>query len=168
MSDTAARHILSPKLAKFIGDPRMTIDACSRNIQLIPSIARGLACKADLSTERISFWISARRSKDFIADLRCGHALAIVICLPSTHQTIQIKGHHATIQAPQHADLAYIEQKIQFLTSELGTLGFSQEYCDRMIGYSAQDVLHICFTSLAVFEQSPGSNAGKMLEVSSW
>ena len=168
MSATTATQILSPKLADFIGDPRMTIDACSRNIQLLPSIARGLACKADVAGNQITLWISASHSLEFIADLRQGHAIAIVICLPSTHQTIQIKGERAELGPPTQAELAYIEHKVPLLTAELGSMGFGPEYCARMLAYRTDDVLQVRFTPLSVFEQSPGSNAGKKLEVATW
>lgn len=168
MSHLKGNHILTQKLADFIVDPRVTIDACSRNIQLVPSIARGLACRVGQQLSDISFWVDATCSEEFLADVSLGHEIALVFCLPSSHQTIQVKGHSATCNAIAIEDVTFIESKTQLLTAELTALGFSPDYCKKMLDYGQNTIVEVCFQPTAIFEQSPGANAGNMLEVSQW
>ena len=78
---------------------------------LLPSGARAVGCRVSADRRTVRILVSARQAAAVIAHVQASAALAAVFSEPSTHRTIQLKGHDARLEEPSAQDIAADERK---------------------------------------------------------
>ena len=141
---------LSEEQAAFICSG-LSITASSRDGRFIPSISRVLACAVK------------SQALQLLLDIKASAEIAVVFSQPSSHRTLQIKGKNTHQSDIQDGDIVLIDQCIRGFADNLASIGYPREFAHAFHHYSPDDVAAISFTPVALFEQSPGPDAGKAL-----
>lgn len=154
---------LSPEIANFI-QQGVAAAAGSCNAALQPSTARVLASRVDAGRERITLLLARRQNETFVQDAQTQQQLAVVFCLPSTERALQIKGTAVRVEAVQAADAALVIGHNAAFTDQITPKGYSAEFavCYHQLD-CVDDLVALSFAPQAVFEQTPGPQAGQAM-----
>jgi hypothetical protein len=98
-----------------------------------------------------------------LEDVASNGMIAAVFSLPSTHQTLQLKGSDARIEKPLKTDSQLVMSYRKAFTDHLDKLGFSRPLIETMLTYDAEDLTAVTFTPTTAFSQTPGPNAGRAI-----
>ena len=142
----------------------VSVHLASRDGSNVPSVGRALGCRIAPDRGRVTIFVSAAQAPDLVADLRASRMVAAVFSRPSTHETIQIKGDDATIDALAAGDLARIAAYADALVRDLQALGHAEAFGRALVDFDPADLVAVAFTPRAAFRQTPGPNAGAPLE----
>ncbi|HWV15444.1 MAG TPA: hypothetical protein VN030_08420 [Cellvibrio sp.] len=160
----SSKQALTEDHAAFISGG-VSITASSRDNRLIPSISRVLACSVSADRSQIRIFLVRSQSLQLLRDLSQSRMLAAVFSLPSSHRTLQIKGADAEQTEVLAEDFAIVEKVTAAFADDLCLLGYSREFARAFQAYTRDDLVAIHFSPCALFEQSPGPDAGKALEL---
>ena len=155
---------LNASLRAFLKGP-VAINLASHDRALLPSIARAYGCKVSPDGTVITVFVSLRSAAAVLDDLRSGAPIAAVFCLPSTHATLQFKSASAQILALGPGDRELMEDYGKAFRAEIVALGYDDPFVSALVAPAADDAVAVAFTPSAVFDQTPGPEAGKPLEL---
>jgi hypothetical protein len=162
-----SRNDLSNELEVFI-DSGVSAVASSADYRCIPSVCKVMACEINLHQPRLRVFFNAAHAADLLLDIKKTGVIAVAICDPTTHKTIQLKGNNATQSSVTESDLDRIRTNIRLFTKKITLMGFDETYCvsafDMDWDFNEQDIASVSFTPNILYEQSPGPQAGKLLE----
>jgi hypothetical protein len=153
---------LSVEHAEFL-QGGLAIDLATRDRRNIPSLARAIGCRIAPDRSRLSVLVANRMIDRFIAALTDTQMIAAVFCLASTHRAVQVKGTDAVIEKALPTDVALVEQTITEFAADIVKLGFEEAHARADMTYRPEELIVITFTPDAVYEQTPGPDAGKRL-----
>jgi hypothetical protein len=142
----------------------IAIYAASRNRQGIASLARALGARVSPDRRIVTVLLAASQSSGLLFDLRQRAPIAVVFCLPSTHQTIQLKAPHADIvnAGAEHHELMLRYQEA--FAEELVRLGEPRQVVRPYLQCEPDDLIAVRFAPTAAFQQTPGPGAGTPLK----
>ena len=155
---------LDANLSAFVTGP-VAINLSSRDSALLPSIARGYGCKVSGDARRITVFVSVRAAAALLHDLRAGSPLAAVFCQPNSHATLQFKSDRARILPLAAGDREIMQAYATAFYAEIVALGFHDAFTAGLVAPTNDDAVAIEFVPSAVFDQTPGPEAGKPLEI---
>ncbi len=158
-------RVLNKELQEFIHQG-LSITAASRDPRLIPSISKALACRVSADFATVHLFVNQVQAGQLLADIASSQRIAATYCLPSSHKTIQIKGRQAKQTELRTGDLEYTLQYVQRLTKDLESMGYDPDIIGRYLHVDPEQLVAISFLPEAIFEQSPGENAGEPMELS--
>lgn len=141
----------------------VSISVGSRNAEHFPNLTRGIGCRVDDGRARLAVFVVAEQSRELLDDIRANGHVAVVFSQPSTHRTVQLKGVDGEIETLLAGDRQRIERYRQAFTDELGTLGYGSLFVQALIDGSGGEIVAVCFTPSAAFQQTPGPLAGRPL-----
>lgn len=153
--------VLNPELAAFI-QQGVAIAAGSCDAELHPSMARILACRVGTDRQRITLLLDQHSNQTLLANAQHSQQLAVVFCLPSTERAIQIKGSDIRLEVPLADDPARVAQHTEDFAAEIIPKGYTHAFA---CGYHEPPVtlVALSFAPRAIFEQTPGPQAGQPL-----
>jgi hypothetical protein len=157
-----AMPLLDEAHAAFI-QRRVAINVASCGAERVPSITRAIGCRVSPDRRTVTVFLSLPRSEQLLRDLRAGGAIAAVFTLPTTHETIQLKGQLATIEALEPDDRAAIRTYAASFIEELKLLGYREPFASAMMSAIEDEAVAVRFAPSAAFLQTPGPNAGQRL-----
>lgn len=160
---SAVNTLLSADNLAFI-QKGISISVASRDVRLVPSLSRGLACRLSDCGQQLRVSVARSQCHDLLRDLEKTHAIAVVFTEPTTHRTLQIKGSDATLAEVQEADRETLDASGEAFAAEILPLGFDAAYTRRLFFVAPEDLVVVAFTPEAVFQQTPGPHAGDPLE----
>ncbi|HWQ94955.1 MAG TPA: hypothetical protein VN418_05600 [Gammaproteobacteria bacterium] len=163
MSHDINPPVLSEAHATFI-QYRVTMNVAARDASLITTITRALGCRVSDDRRRVTVFLPAERCGTLLDNLRANGAIAVVAVRPSTHESIQLKGTDAVIGPLQEGDDALMTAHLDQFVADLGSIGYSEAFARRVIPDRSGEIVAVAFTPLAVFQQTPGPDAGRRLE----
>jgi hypothetical protein len=149
-------------LKDFLAGP-VSINLASHDAALLPSIARGFGCKVSADGRRISVFLIERSAEAVLRDLRSGAPIAVVFSRPKTHATLQFKGPGALAVALAPGDDEIMRAYCAAFRTEIVELGHHDPFASGILGALQGAAVAVEFTPSAVFEQTPGPEAGKPL-----
>lgn len=155
--------MISDAHVQFLSSP-VAVQIAGRDPRNIAEVIRGIGCRVTPDRINVEIFVRAEQCPQLIAAVKLNGAIAVAFCRPSTHQTIQLKGSNARVGVSRAEDRVVVEAHCAAFAQELTLLGWPREFvsCALLPGW-ADDVLIITFTPDAVFEQTPGRNAGQRL-----
>ena len=156
--------ILSAALRTFLKGP-LAINVASHDAALLPSIARGYGCAVAADGKQITVFLSVRSARAVLEDLRSGAPIAAVFCLPSTHATLQFKSTSAKVPPLAHADREIMQAYAKAFHDEIASLGYDDPFAADLVAPASDDAVAVQFVPSAVFDQTPGPEAGRALEL---
>lgn len=131
-----------------------------------PRIARAVGCRVSRDRRRLTVLLSTLQSAELLEAIRASRAIAVVFTQPSTHRTLQLKGHDAEVGPATRADGALVRKYTAAFVAELGGLGYREEFVRSLLSCAPQDIVQAGFTISAAFVQTPGPRAGAPLRFS--
>jgi hypothetical protein len=162
-ADPHSRPIaLEPDILDFL-EQGVSIHAGSRDASHVASLSRGLGCRLSADRTRLTVFLLASHSGAMLADFRANGQVAVVITLPSTHRTIQLKGTDAGAEPLQEGDHLLVARSREAFVKELVKLGWEASLPESLLGGAPGDVVAVGFTITAAFVQTPGPTAGTPL-----
>jgi hypothetical protein len=153
---------LDAELASFV-QGAVSLHAASRDARNVPSLARALGCRVSPDGQRVTIFLQASHCATMLADFRDNGAIALVASLPTTHRTVQVKGHDATLEPLQDDDAVRIARYREGFVEQLSALGYPPELPRTLLAGPRSDFVAVTFTPSAAFLQTPGPNAGTAL-----
>jgi hypothetical protein len=162
MTTSTELPLLDAALAAFIQGP-LSIIAASRDELRVPSLARTLGCWVSADRHTVALLLAASQSAALLADLRRGAPIAAVFCLPSTHQTIQLKAPGAEVAPPGSQALGLKDRYTAAFIAELERVGDSIPFSHAYLACDLRDLVEVRFAPTAAFRQTPGPGAGAPL-----
>ena len=153
---------LSAEHAAFI-QGGVAMDLATRDTRNIPSLARAIGCRVSADRRCVTVIVANRMIDRFIAALKGTQMIAGVFCLASTHRAVQIKGSDAVIEPIEETDVALVEKTIAAFAADIVTMGYEEGHACADMTYRPEELIAITFTPDAVYQQTPGPDAGKQL-----
>jgi len=136
----------------------LNLGSCGPGLQ--PSVARAVGCRISADRRTVRMLVSATQAAALIADVGQGGALAAVFSEPSTHRTLQLKGHDPVVETATAGDLAAVARYRDGFVEELRPLGYPPALILALLACPDSDIVALCFTPCAAFSQTPGPDAG--------
>jgi len=152
---------LSAAQAAFIEGPR-SVYATGRDAARRPSLARVLGCVVADDRRRVLLIVQSVQARQVLRDVADNGALAIVFNAPETHQTLQMKGRGRCVAPPPDAE-ALVQQRLAAFTAVIAPHGFAPELVHAIVRGSPDALTAIDFEPQALFEQTPGPQAGRRI-----
>lgn len=144
----------------------VSISAASSGTQAassFPNLCRVLACEVAPDRRRLTVLVSRPQAAELLRDVGRSGRLAVVFSQPSTHRTLQVKGEDAQIGPASAQQLAAVRQHRDAFAAEVVPLGFADATVRLLLTCDDDEIVAVCCTPVAVFDQSPGPRAGNML-----
>ena len=158
-----APPLLDAAQAAFLAGP-LAIAAASRDADGVPSLTRGYGCRVSPDRREVAVFISRRRSAALLRDLQAGAPLAVVFSRPMTHQTLQLKGDCAQLRELDAGERALVSSSREAFSAEIISLGYPERFSCAIMSGDPEDTLAVVFGPTAVFDQTPGPQAGTRLD----
>ncbi|MDP1536501.1 MAG: hypothetical protein Q8L95_04890 [Burkholderiales bacterium] len=154
--------MLTPAHAAFIAR-HTSISVAARDARNRPTVGRALGCRVAEDLRTVTVFLSASRSAEVLACLRENCAIALAVTRPTTNQTLQLKGMVTAIVPATVDDTAEIAAYCESFVEELAVLGYGAELARGVLA-GADDSVAVVFALGAVFDQTPGPQAGRVMD----
>ena len=129
-----------------------------------PLLARCLAVEITADGTQARIYLNGNSAQPLFAQLKREQWLAVVMEQPRTHRSLQIKGKVDAISPMSDADIAYCQQYQQSFTEGVIAFGFTDAFSAVFIPPPDESASIIQINIEQVYEQSPGTQAGQLLE----
>lgn len=129
-----------------------------------PSLVRALGAKVSVEAGTVTLFLHRPQASDLLTDLAAHGRLAVVFSDPPTHRTLQLKGSDAREVPPRPEDVAQALEYIESFARVLAPLGFTPAFVRTVQTFEPEDLATVVFTPQAAFDQTPGPQAGAVLE----
>lgn len=150
---------LTPEQAAFIQGP-VSIVAATTGANASNHLSKVYGCRVDDGGRSVTIILSALQAGAVLADLRDNRRLAVVFCRPTTDQTLQIKSRDARVVEIGRDDYRTLAEHTDKMVAEIGALGFPEAVVRPLFGCATADAVAVRFAPCAIFDQTPGPNAG--------
>jgi hypothetical protein len=150
---------LTAEQAAFIQGP-VSIVAATTGAGATNHISKVFGCRVAADGRSVTIILSALQAGALLADLRANGRLAVAFCRPTTDQTLQIKALDAQVTALVRDDYSTLAEHTDKLIAEIAPIGFPESIVRPLFGCSPSDAVAVNFSPSAVFDQTPGPNAG--------
>jgi hypothetical protein len=142
----------------------LSIHVGARTAEGVPLLNRAIAFKVE-DDHRLSVLLPTPTADALLAALREVPLVAIVLCQPTTHNTVQIKGRDAVVaRADAAAWLHRLEHKQRFV-KEIRSFGFNEDFASAWLDVGPDRLYSVTFTPSGAWNQSPGPGAGRPMEL---
>lgn len=131
-----------------------------------PQVARALAIRP-LPGPQLALAIPAEQARGLLTAIAETGQIALVLCQPSTHQTVQIKGRDAVIEPLADEAWPELRRNRDAFGNEILPYGFDADFADAwfsVAGNDAADLQVVRFTPCGAWNQTPGPGAGAPME----
>jgi hypothetical protein len=153
---------LNSEIADFIQQGvAAAVSACDAG--LCPSMARVVGARVAEEGRRITVLLRRDGNAALLRDARPGQKLAAVFCLPENERAIQIKGTLLSVEAPRSDDWPRVVAHRIAFADQIEPKGYQREFSDYYHAAERDDLVALSFAPEAVFEQTPGPQAGRCM-----
>ena len=155
-----AQH-LAARRAFIEGD--VIIDVATADEAGVPSIAIGLGCIVSVTPPHLTVLVAREQSQALLDVLAVTRRVAVVFGQAPAHEALQIKGSDCLIEPATAVERDVADAYVRKLGRQLGHLGFGPEQTAVYAGFPVTHLAALRFTPTAVFQQTPGPQAGEPL-----
>lgn len=156
---------LNKQDAALLRIEHLSILGASRGPDNIPFVARAVGCRFSSDLQQVTLFFPKADAREMLAHIADNGRLAAVFSLPSTHQSLQLKGSDARAARVVKADFALVNSYCRAFVDHLEKLGFARKAIESMLAVETHDLCAVTFTPSAAFSQTPGPNAGRAIGV---
>jgi len=149
--------------AAFLRIEHLSILGASRGPDNTPFVARAVGCRFSSDLQQLTLFFPKADAREMLAHIADNGRLAAVFSLPSTHQSLQLKGSDARGSKVVKADFELVISYCRAFVTHLEKLGFAPRTIETMLAVEPNDLCAITFTPSAAFSQTPGPNAGRAI-----
>lgn len=155
--------LLNATQAAFLCGP-VSIALASHDGNGVPSLSRAFGCRVSPDRCDVVVFLPKRRAEPLLSDLARGSPVAAVFSRPQTHETLQLKATRVRLDELAPGDRDIMRRAGEAFSAELVSLGYSDAFSHAMMAPGADEAVAAVFTPAAVFEQTPGPQAGRRLQ----
>ena len=153
---------LDPELVAFTQQGvSMHVASCSADG--VASLCRPVGIRISGDRDRVTVLLLASQAGELLADFGTNGRVALVVTLPTTHRTVQLKGDDAALEPLQDGDHALVARYREAFVAELAKMGFDSSRPQALLAGARGDLVAVAFTVRALFNQTPGPAAGARL-----
>lgn len=142
----------------------VVIYASSTGIGCQTNLVRSSGCRVDIDGS-ITVFVCAAQAGGLLADVRANRALAIVFCEPRTDRALQLKTRDAETAAVSRDDYRLLSDYHERIVALISPSGFDPAMLRTFFKPPLSDAVALRFKPYAVFDQTPGPNAGAQVAV---
>jgi hypothetical protein len=151
--------MIEPELRAFL-EEGLGIHIASRTARLEPNGARAAAVKAEDDGLHLTVYVAHVASVRVLPDLIANGAAAVVFARPTDDRACQIKGIFVGARPAAEDERAFVDRQWGRFLANLEKIGIPREGAAAWITWPA---VAIRLRATAVFEQTPGPDAGTLL-----
>ena len=151
--------MIDKELAAFL-EEGIGIQIGTRNASLMPNGARVVAARVEDDGTHLTAFVPARAASQVVPDLEANGQAAIVFARPPDERSCQVKGVFAGMGATGAAEERFVREQWQRWLERLTTIGLPLSTLE---GWDAWPCVAIRIRVTALFNQTPGPNAGSVL-----
>ena len=151
MIDSALAAFLQEGLGVHIG---------TRNQRLEPNGARALAVKVDDDGAHFVVFLAKVAAARILPDLKSNGFAAVTVGRPIDERACQVKGTFVSARAARTSERQDIVSQLEGFRNQLQAIGIPREGSSQWITWPA---VAIRLKATAVFNQTPGAEAGKQI-----
>jgi general stress protein 26 len=153
---------LSPDLVAMMARG-VSVNVASRGASLRPSVMRAMASSVDAAAGTVTVYLARRQSAQLLRDIESTGCIAAIFSEPSTHITVQLKATATTLRDAKEEDRPALERYLASMEQEILRVGHPPPVTRAMLSWRLDDLVAVTFAPEQVFEQTPGSKAGKLM-----
>jgi hypothetical protein len=153
---------LDAELADFISQGAL-IRLASASPTGVPDLCFGLACFVDPERRRLRVAFDGRQADPVLQLAVHSGRAALVFTDPVSYRTVQIKTTDARVAAVPASDHAEVARRVSLANGQLALIGFGDPFAATLNGYEEERLVMLHCSIHALFDQTPGPNAGKPL-----
>jgi hypothetical protein len=162
MPGTPLRALSDDQIAFVEGARSIMVAATGR--AALPAMARALGCRVAPDRRSVLLALQALQAADLFAALAAGGPIAVAFSDPQTHQALQLKGEDGVAIEVLAAELdALADHHLTLFRDSVEPLGFSPALVGAVMQAPPGTLRALRFTPTAIFEQTPGPQAGMRL-----
>lgn len=131
-----------------------------------PQVARALAIRP-LPGAQLALAVPVEPAAALLAAISATGRIALVLCQPTTHFTVQLKGRDACAEPLQAAHWPELHRNRAAFGAEIRPFGFDTDFADAWFSVAGNgpEVLRVVrFTPTGAWNQTPGPGAGAAME----
>ena len=151
--------MLSRQLAEFL-EEGLSTHIASRNERLEPNAARVAALRVEPDGEHLIAFVPTVGAALVLPDLRANGQVAVVSARPPDERGCQVKGTFVDAWAATEDDRAVVTSQWERFRDRLEMIGLPRIATD---GWTTWPCTAIRLRVQAVFDQTPGPNAGQAI-----
>jgi hypothetical protein len=127
----------------------------------MPSSCRGFGARVEDDARAMTVWVPVGTGQAVIANLPANPWVAMVICEPLSHETIQVKGSSSSFRLGTPDEEELVRRQMDLFARTLGEIGLPGRIASRINRWPA---FAISFAIDRVFDQTPGPKAGSQMK----
>jgi len=151
--------MIEPDLRAFL-EAGVGIHIGSRTSRLEPNGARGLAVKVEDDALHLTVYLAEAAASRVVPDLKTNGAVAVGFARPIDDRACQIKGIFVTARPATEDERETIERQFDGFRDNLERIGIPRIGTS---GWMTWPAVAIRFRATAIFEQTPGPDAGALV-----
>jgi len=151
--------MIDETLARFLQEG-LAIHVGTRDAQLAPSGARVTAARVDASGADLVVFLPQPAAPHVLPNLQANGQAAVVFVRPVDDRSCQVKGTFLGVGPATADDRAFVERQWDAFMAGLERVGIPRAI---FAGFLLWPSLAIRIRATAVFDQTPGPNAGRPL-----
>jgi hypothetical protein len=156
---------LHPDLLAFL-QRGLSLYAGSTDLRGWPQVARALAIRP-LPGPQLAIAVPSEPAAALLAGIAATGQVALVLCQPTTHFTVQVKGRDACIEPLLAEQWPELGRNRDAFGAEILPFGFDADFADAWFSVAGNgpEVLRVVrFTPSGAWNQTPGPGAGAAME----
>jgi hypothetical protein len=161
----ASEQLLTAEQAAFI-ESGLSVNIGTCDQAGIPWATRGMAARMSADRRLCTVWFAESQSGELARALRASRRIAVVLSLPSSHRTLQLKGSDAIVEPLDPADTELLSRQFDGFAADLAQIGFDRPFALSLLAALPSDIVTARFTVAQGFIQTPGPAAGQPLKAS--
>jgi hypothetical protein len=151
--------MIDEQLAAFLEDG-VGVHVGTRNAQFEPNGARAIAVSVHPDRAHLTVYLSGVAAERILPDLQSNGLAAVVFARPTDERACQVKGTYVAARAIDPDERARARAQWSTFLDNLEYIGIPRASADTWL--SVADIA-VTLKVTAVFEQTPGPDAGKAL-----
>jgi len=131
-----------------------------------PQVARAFAVRP-LPGPQLALAVPVEPAAALLAGIEETGQVALVLCQPTTHFTVQVKGRDACVEPMQAAQWPELGRNRDAFAAEIIGFGFDSDFTDAWFSVGGNDTSSlrvVRFTLSGAWNQTPGPGAGAPME----
>jgi hypothetical protein len=149
--------------AAFLRGDFLSILASSRGPDNIPCVARALGCRLSPDLRQITLFFYSGEARELLEHIDGNGAIAAIFSVPSTHESLQLKGYDARNAAIQTEDPKLVNAYCEAFANHLANQGYPRDLIVALVTCDPGDLTAVTFTPAAAYSQTPGPRAGQAI-----
>jgi len=151
--------MIDRQLAAFL-EGGVAIHLGTRSDALAPNGGRAAAVHVDADGGQLIVYISAVAAERLLSDLRSNGQAAVAFVRPTDDRACQVKGVFIDVRPAVEDERALVDAQWKAFTEQLERIGIPR---GNSAGWITWPALAIRLRTTAVFDQTPGADAGAQL-----